>query len=190
MPRLTHRHRRPAVLAAAAWLAVGLGCSTSLPGGAPTDTPTPAPTATAIADPADEPTGGFGASSAWWDAHYERTGTIDDGFVYADLYEVQFARDHARWLRVAFTEDRVVSGSEVEALARSLMPDDAANNCDFDPRVANEPDAFFFSCWSIWLSYQFDEAAWQGAPNGSLLVLYTLRNDRVESLVLTTGHPP
>ncbi len=101
------------------------------------------------------------------------TGTIDDGFVYADLYEVQFARDHARWLRVAFTEDRVVSGSEVEALARSLMPDDAANNCDFDPRVANEPDAFFFSCWSIWLSYQFDEAAWQGAPNGSLLVLYT-----------------
>jgi len=39
-------------------------------------------------------------------------------------------------------------------------------------------------------SYQFDEPAWQGAPNGSFMALYTLHDDRVETLVITTGYLP
>ena len=181
---------RPAFVAALVWLAVGLSCAPSLPGGVPTATPAPSPSPTAATAPDEEPTGGFGASSAWWEAHHERTGTIDGGFVYDDRYEVQFARDHARWLNVVISEDPAVPASEVEALARALMPDDAGLNCDFDPHATSVPETFFISCWSIWLSYQFDEIDWRGAPNGSFIVQYALRDDKVESLLLTTGYPP
>ncbi len=189
-PRSWTRSRRPAFVAVFVWLAVGLSCSPPLLGGAPTVTPAPSPSATAATAPDEEPTGGFGASSAWWDAHHERTGTFDGGFVYDDRYEVQFARDHARWLNVVISENPAVPASEVETLARALMPDDAGLNCDFDPHTTSVPETFSFSCWSIWLSYQFAEADWQGAPNGSFIVLYTLRDDSVTSLLLTTGSPP
>lgn len=120
----------------------------------------------------DEPTGGLGATRAWWDPRL------------TDSLTVYFANDRAWYIERQWAIGQGASDidDEIAALApddRELVDTFATSGGDRTARVYT----------STWLADLFGDERWGGADPGTFTVTFNASGD-VTRLVIATGNNP
>ncbi len=129
--------------------------------------PTPAPPTST-----PEPTGGLGATRAWWDPRL------------TDSLTVYFANDRAWYIERQWPTGQ--GTSDIEAAIAALVPDDR-DLVDTFATSGGDRTARVYT--SAWLAGLFGAEQWGGADPGTFLVTFNASGE-VTRLVIATGNNP
>lgn len=175
-------------------LAPAVGIAATVPPRTATSSPTDEPTAEPVIAATDEPTGGLGATRAWWDEAWTYSGDDLLGQVYEGTggrsFIVTFVDGRAQRVEIRFATGREAMNDLIGGTAMSAMPNDVLVGHLYQPDPTNSPEIYVLPGSSAWLAGLFSEEWWFGSDPGSLNAKYNLVDGKATTIILSTGNNP